>query len=325
MPDEGNQAMRTKLAVIMDPIEHIKTYKDSTFAMLIEAQKRQMEIYYIPIGNIFVLDGVAKCTTAALSVQDNTDNWFKLSSWTEVDLGEFNIILMRKDPPFNMEYIYCTYALELAEQTGSFIVNKPASLRSYNEKFWISNFPECCSPTLITSNLVKINQFVNKHHDVVVKPLDSMGGDSIFRISENDPNRNAILEQITQQGNETIMTQRYISEVTEGDKRILIVNGEPVPYALARIPKKGEFRSNLAVGGTGSGIPLSEHDLWICGQLKDSLVENGIVFAGLDVIGNYLTEINITSPTCIRELDQLFDLNISATLFDSMENILNFN
>lgn len=307
----------------MDPIEHIKIYKDSTFAMLLEAQKRNIEIYYIPVENIYVRDGKPQCITAALRVQDNADDWFQLTQWNEMDLGEFNIILMRKDPPFNMEYIYCTYALELAEKSGSLVVNRAASLRNCNEKFWISSFPECCSPTLITSNLIKINEFINEHQNVVVKPLDSMGGDSIFRISQTDPNRNAILEQITQHGNQTIMTQRYISEVTEGDKRIIIINGKPVPYALARIPKQGEFRSNLAVGGTGKGVALNEHDLWICEQLEDSLVENGILIAGIDVIGNYLTEINITSPTCIRELDQQFNLNISSILFDSIELSIN--
>jgi glutathione synthase len=302
----------------MDPIEHIKIYKDSTFAMLLEAQKRNIEIHYIPVGNIYVLDGRPQCITAALTVQDNADDWFQLAQWNEMDLGEFNIILMRKDPPFDMEYIYCTYALELAEKHGALVINRASSLRNCNEKFWISSFPECCSPTLITSNLNKINEFINKHQDAVVKPLDSMGGHSIFRISHDDPNRNAILEEITQQGRQTIMTQKYISEVTEGDKRIIIIKGNPVPYALARIPKQGEFRSNLAVGGTGKGVPLSKHDLWICDQLKSSLLENGIFFAGIDVIGDYLTEINITSPTCIRELDQQFNLNISAMLFDSI-------
>lgn len=314
--------MKLKLAVVMDPIEEIKTYKDSTFAMLLEAQKRNIDIYYIPIDKIFVIDGKAQCYTAAMQVQDNPDHWFELAQWNEMDLSEFNIILMRKDPPFDMEYIYCTYALELAEKLGSLVVNKPASLRNFNEKFSISNFPQCCSPTLITRNLTKINEYVDKFQNVVVKPLDSMGGDSIFRVSHDDQNRNAILEQITLHGKKTIMTQRYIAEVTEGDKRILIVNGQPIPYALARIPKQGEFRSNLAVGGVGKGVPLSEHDLWICEQLKDSLIQNGILFAGIDVIGNYLTEINITSPTCIREIDQQYNLNISAMLFDSIDTLL---
>jgi len=306
----------------MDPIEHIKIAKDSTFAMLIEAQKRNIEIYYIPIGNISVTDGKAQCYTTAMQVQDNPDHWFELASWFEMDLGQFDIILMRKDPPFDMEYIYCTYALELAENSGALVVNKPATLRNCNEKFSISNFPQCCSPTMITSNLVKINEFIDTHQNVVVKPLDSMGGDSIFRIAHNDSNRNAILEQITMHGTKTIMTQQFIPEVTAGDKRILIVNGEPVPYALARIPKQGEFRSNLAVGGTGKGVPLSKRDLWICEQLKDSLIQQGVLFAGIDVIGDYLTEINITSPTCMRELDKQFDLNISAMLFDSIDTLL---
>ena len=229
-----------------------------------------------------------------------------------MQLSEFDVVLMRQDPPFNMEYIYATYTLELAQRHGTCVVNNPAALRNMNEKFAITNFPQCCTATLVSRHLATLDSFINAHQDVVVKPLDGMGGQSIFRISPQDSNKNSILEQITQGGSRTVMAQRFIPEISQGDKRILLVNGEPVPYALARIPKNGEFRGNLAAGGSGQGVPLSDKDRWICGEIKTSLLENGILFAGIDIIGSYLTEINITSPTCIRELDAQYNLNISG-------------
>ena len=312
-----------KLAVVMDPIESIKIHKDSTFAMLLEAQNRSWNVYYIPPQNLFVLDGKPQCHCAPLTVRDDSDCWYQLGSYQETTLQEFDVILMRKDPPFNMEYIYTTYVLELAQQLGACVINNPIALRNLNEKFAITKFPQCCVPTLVSREISTINFFIGEHQDVVVKPLDGMGGQSIFRITPNDPNKSTILEQITQAGTKTIMVQRFIPEINQGDKRILIINGEPIPYALARIPQEGEFRGNLAQGGIGQGIPLSEKDRWICGEIKTSLVKNGILFAGIDVIGPYLTEINITSPTCIRELDALYDLNISGTLFDCIEELLN--
>jgi len=307
----------------MDPIESIHVYKDSTFAMLLEAQRRSWSIYYIRPGSLYVLDGRPFAQTASLSVKDQSENWFQLSTYTETDITQFDVILMRKDPPFNMEYIYITYALELAQSRGVCIVNNPQSLRSLNEKFSIMNFPQCCTPSLVTNDREQINNFIHKHLDVVVKPMDAMGGESIFRIAPDDNNRHSIIDQITRKGSKTIMAQRFIPEISEGDKRILLINGEPVPYALARVPVEGEFRGNLAAGGQGHGVPLSEQDRQICTEIKTSLVENGIIFAGIDVIGSYLTEINITSPTCIRELDAQFDLNICASLFDHIESTLN--
>ena len=312
----------TKLAVVMDPIESIKIHKDSTFAMLLEAQQRNWDIYYILPHNLFTLDGQPLCRAAPLSVQDESTNWFELGATIEMGLHKFDVILMRQDPPFNMEYIYSTYVLELAQRLGVCVVNNPVALRNMNEKFAITNFPQCCTATLVTRDIATVEAFIDQHKEVVVKPLDGMGGESIFKITLGDANKNSILEQITQRGCRTIMAQRYIPEIDQGDKRILLVNGEPVPYALARIPQNGEFRGNLAAGGSGQGIPLSEKDRWICAEIKTSLLENGILFAGIDVIGSYLTEINITSPTCIRELDAQYELNISGMLFDSIDEIL---
>ncbi len=306
----------------MDPIESIHTYKDSTFAMLLEAQRRSWSIHYIRPDSLYVLDGRPFAQTALLSVKDQPENWFQRDNYNETDITQFDAILMRKDPPFNMEYIYLTYALELAQKSGTCVVNDPAALRNMNEKFSILNFPQCCTPTLVTKDRAQIANFISSHKDVVVKPIDTMGGESIFRITPNDSNHNSIIDEITQKGTKTIMAQRFIPEIIQGDKRILLVNGEPISYALARIPAQGEFRGNLAAGGQGQGVPLSEQDRWICTEIKTTLVENGILFAGIDVIGSYLTEINITSPTCIRELDAQYDLNISGILFDHIENKL---
>ena len=306
----------------MDPIESINPQKDSTFAMLLEAQRRAWEIHYVIPDSSYVIDGNPFAQTSILHVEDDESNWYQKKSAVDTPLSSFNVILMRKDPPFNMEYIYTTYILELAKKSGVVVINDPSALRSCNEKFSILNFPQCCSPTLVTRNQKRILDFINKHSEVVVKPMDAMGGKSIFKISASDKNQISLIDKMTQQGNTTIMTQRYIPEITQGDKRILIINGEPVPYALARIPKDGELLGNLAAGGRGQSIPLNERDRWICSEIKDTLIENGISFAGIDIIGAYLTEINITSPTCIRELDKEFNFNISAQLFDHIEILL---
>ena len=314
--------MKVKVAVVMDPIESIKPYKDSTFAMLLEAQRRAHSIYYLRPNSLFVLDGEPFAQAAELTVRDQSSDWFSISNFTPINLCEFDVILMRKDPPFNMQYIYTSYTLELAEKKGTLIVNRTSALRNMNEKFSISNFPQCCAPTLITSDRNKIDEFIQEHSDIVVKPLDAMGGESIFKLSQKEPNKRSIIDHLTNNGETSIMAQRFIPQIEKGDKRILIVNGEPIPYALARIPASGEFRANLAVGGTGQGVPLSDQDRQICTEIKTSLMENGILFAGIDVIGPYLTEINITSPTCIRELDSQYSLNISGILFDQIEKTL---
>lgn len=305
--------------VVMDPISGIKSYKDSTFAMLLEAQRRGHKLLYMESAELSIRDGTAMGHMRNLTVRDNSDDWFTLGERLNRELAELDFLLMRKDPPFNMDYVYTTYILDLAEIAGVTVVNRPQALRDANEKCFIMQFPQCCVPALISRSCAEIKGFVGEHGLSVVKPLDGMGGDSIFQVRPDDPNLNVILETITDQETELVMVQRYIPEIIQGDKRILVVNGEPVPYALARIPGKGDFRGNLAKGGTGKGVALTDRDFWIVSQVAPELKRRGIVFAGLDVIGDWLTEINITSPTCIRELDDQFGLNIAADLFDALE------
>jgi glutathione synthase len=316
-----NLGSNIRTGVVMDPISGIKSYKDSTFAMLLEAQRRGHELLYMETTDLSIIDGVAMGHMRNLSVRDNTDDWFTLGESTHRELAMLDILLMRKDPPFNMDYIYMTYILDLAGIAGVSVVNRPQALRDANEKCFITQFPQCCVPMLITRSSDEIKGFVVQHGLSVVKPLDGMGGESIFQVRPDDPNLNVILETITDKECELIMVQRYIPEITRGDKRILVVNGEPVPYALARIPGEGDFRGNLAKGGTGKGIALTDRDYWIVSQVAPELKRRGIVFAGLDVIGDWLTEINVTSPTCIRELDDQFGLNIAGDLFDALEEI----
>ena len=311
-----------KLGVVMDPIATINVKKDSTFAMLLAAQARGWQIHYMEMNDLSVTDGVAYGNTRLLTVNDSPDNWFTFGGASTFALHELDVILMRKDPPFNMEYIYATYLLELAERQGTLVVNRPQTLRDANEKLSTSWFPQCTTPTLVSRSQQQFLDFLKQHQDLILKPLHGMGGASIFRVREGDVNTNVIIETLTEHETRFAMAQRFIPEIDQGDKRILLVNGEPVPYALARVPPEGESRGNLAVGGTGVGIPLSERDHWICNQVKTTLVEKGLLFVGLDVIGDYLTEINITSPTCIRELDKLYDLDIAGQLIDAIENRL---
>jgi glutathione synthase len=310
-----------KTAVVMDPISGIITYKDSTFAMLLEAQRRGHELWYMEPSDLTMRDGLALGHMRPLSVTDRNEDWFTLGESQNLELGGLDFLLMRKDPPFDMDYVYTTYVLDLAEKAGVTVMNRPQSLRDANEKCFITQFPQCCVPALITRSSTEIKAFVGEQGLSVVKPLDGMGGESIFQVQPNDPNLNVILETITAKDRDLVMVQRYIPEITQGDKRILVVNGKPVPFALARIPGAGDFRGNLAKGGTGKGIALSDRDYWICEQVAPELVRRGIVFAGLDVIGDWLTEINVTSPTCIRELDAEFGLNIAGEMFDALEAI----
>lgn len=308
-----------KTGIVMDPISEIKTYKDSSFAMLLEAQRRGHELYYMEPKHLFARDGRVFAAMQKLSVRDNTSDWFSLETLGNVALDELDMVLMRRDPPFDMNYIYTTYMLELAEKAGTLIINRPQSLRDANEKFFINHFSQCCVPMLISSESRRIRDFVAEHGHCVVKPLDGMGGESVFQVRVSDLNLNVILETITRHNSRPVMAQRYIDEITDGDKRILIVDGEPVPYALARFAGEGDFRGNLAKGGSSKGVPLSERDRWICSQVAPELKKRGILFAGLDVIGDWLSEVNVTSPTCIRELDAEFGLNIAAQLFDAAE------
>ncbi|MFP3014047.1 MAG: glutathione synthase [Arsenophonus sp.] len=313
-----------KLGIIMDPISNIKIEKDSSFAMLLEAQRRGYEIYYMEINDLYLLEGTAYGYTRQLiKVKQDVTKWYKFGSEQNIALKNLDVILMRKDPPFDIEYIYATYILERAEQAGSLIVNKPQSLRDCNEKLFISWFSNMTPNTLVTRNNKKLYEFHQKYNDVIFKPLDRMGGSSIFRIKKDDHNINAIIEVLTKYEHRFCMAQTYISAIREGDKRVFIVDGEPIPYCLARIPAKGETRGNLAVGGRGEARVLTENDWKIAKTVAPILKEKGLIFVGLDIIGDYLIEINVTSPTCIREVEAIFtDISITAMLFDAIEKRL---
>ena len=307
-----------KLGIVMDSISRINITKDSSFAMLLAAQKRELEIYYIKPGNLF-LDHNTPCAKAKpIKVDDNPSSWFATGKQHAMELNQLDIILMRQDPPVTTEYYVATYILEHAQQQGVLVVNDPRSLRDVNEKMYCTWFAEVMAPTLVSKHRETLLEFLNIHQDIIVKPLHSMGGDSVFRLQIGDPNTTTILESVSSRYQEFIMAQRYIPEITKGDKRILLIDGEPVPYALARIPKSGETRGNLAAGGNGIGISISERDKEICSIVGKPLRDKGLVFVGLDVIGDYLTEINVTSPTCIRELDRIYDLDIAGDLIDCL-------
>jgi len=309
-----------KIGIIMDPIAGINIKKDSSFAMLLAAQARDWEIYYMEMDDLFLANEIPGAKMRRLTVRDKASDWYEFQGEETQNLVHLDAILMRKDPPFNMQYVYTTYLLELAQKQGVLIVNDPQTLRDANEKLFITWFPQCIVSSLVTRNAEQIRNFVKEHTDIILKPLDGMGGASIFRIQNTDTNTNVIIETLTKRGKKFCMAQRYIPEISEGDKRILIVDGNPVPYALARIPQDGENRANLATGGTAKGIKLSERDRWICDQLAPTLREKNLLFVGIDVIGDYLTEINITSPTCIRELDALYDLNIADQIMSAIDN-----
>jgi len=314
--------MTIKLGVIMDPIGSINYKKDSTLAMLLEAQARGYTLYYMEQPDLSVSANTAYGLMRKLRVFADPDCWFELEEPENLPLSELDVILMRKDPPFDMDYIFTTYLLELAEQAGSLVVNRAQSLRDANEKLYTLQFPQCMPETRVSCNKAQLKAFVEQHRDAILKPLEGMGGASIFRVRQDDPNINVIIETLTDHGRHLIMAQQFIPEISEGDKRILLIDGEPVPYALARIPTKGETRGNLAAGGLAEGVELNERDYWICEQLAPELRNRGLIFVGIDVIGDYLTEINVTSPTCIRELDSQYGLNISAKLFEAIETRL---
>ena len=308
--------MSVKIGVVMDPIAKLNYKKDSTLAMLWAAQDRGWELYYMEQHDLLMDQGVAKANMAALEVFRNSEHWYTLGEPSEQPLTVLDAVLMRVDPPFNNEYIYSTYLLEQAERQGTLIVNRCQSLRDCNEKIFATEFPQCCPPVLVSANSNRLKAFHREHQDVIFKPLDGMGGSSIFRVKPDDPNVNVILETLTEFGAQTIMAQKYLPEIKDGDKRILMINGEPVPYCLARVPSSGETRGNLAAGGTGRAQPMTERDLWIAREIGPTLKEKGLLFVGMDVIGDYLTEINVTSPTCIREIDSAYDLDIAGELME---------
>ncbi len=303
----------------MDPIDHIKPHKDSTLAMLLAAQRRGWELAYMEQADLYLDQGEAKARRRALSVKDDPKDWFHLGAETDGPLADLDLLLMRKDPPFDMEYVSSTYILERAEAAGVLVVNRPQSLRDANEKAFTAWFPQCCPPTLITRDMGRMRGFLAEHKKIVVKPLDGMGGMLVFVLATGDPNTSVVLETLTDQGRKLAVAQKFVPEISAGDKRILLIDGEPVPYALARVPAPGEARGNLAAGGKGVGMALSERDRWICAQVAPTLKAKGLLFVGLDVIGDWLTEINVTSPTCIRELDALYKLDIAGELIRVLE------
>ena len=307
------------LGVVMDPIDSIHISKDSTFAMLLAAQRRGWALHYMELGDLWLDDGQAHGRTRGLEVQDDPADWYRLDAPSVRALADLDVILMRKDPPIDTDYLYATYILERAEEAGTLVVNRARALRNSNEKLITAWFPQCCPPGVVTRDLERLRRFLDEQQDIIVKPLGTMGGASVFRLRRGDANTSVILETITGQGRHFVMAQRHIPEISAGDKRILLIDGEPVPWALARLPAPGETRANLAAGGTGEGRPLTDRDRWICEQVRDFVRENGLIFVGLDVIGSYLTEVNVTSPTCIRELDRIYDLDIAGDLMDRIE------
>ncbi|KAA8733149.1 glutathione synthase [Acinetobacter qingfengensis] len=308
-----------RVLVVMDPIENVNLKKDTTMAMLWAASRRGHELGYVQQQDLYIDQGKAFGLIASLQVFENNKNYYQLGEKNKESIAAYDVVLMRKDPPFDMNFVYTTYILEQAEREGAWIINNPRSLRDCNEKLFATQFPELQVPTLVSSQDSLIREFITQHQDVIVKPLDGMGGMGIFRLSANGVNIGSTLEILTQNGQQPIMAQRYIPEIVDGDKRILMVNGEPIPYCLARIPQNGETRGNLAAGGRGEARPLTENDLKIARRIAPFLREKGLIFVGLDVIGDYVTEINVTSPTCVREIDAQFGTSIADTLFDVLE------
>ena len=311
--------MDVRLAVVMDPIAAINVKKDSSLAMLLAAARRGWTLYYAELGDLALRDGRCIARLRRLEVRDDPHDWFTLHEDEHMPLGAMDVVLMRKDPPFDMEFVYATYLLEHAEREGALVVNPPASLRDCNEKLFTAWFPQCCPPTLVTRGHAALRAFLAEHRDIVVKPLDGMGGASVFRVVHGDPNTSVILETLTKHQSRYAMAQRFEPEIAEGDKRVLMIDGEPVEYMLARVPAAGEGRGNLAAGATGEGRPLGERERRIAAEVGPGLRERGLLFVGLDVIGGSLTEINVTSPTCIRELDKQFGLDIAGRLMDTID------
>ena len=326
MPPETRIAMNpmsVRLGVVMDPIKSINVKKDTTLAMLLAAQARGWRIHYMLQPDLYLGEHGCRSKARELSVRDDPADWFTLGDAEDIAMSELDVVLMRKDPPFDMDYIYTTYLLEHARAAGVLVVNEPRSLRDYNEKMAATLFPQCCAPFLVSANQELLREFHAKYGDAVYKPLDGMGGANVFRAREDDPNLSVIIETLTDHGRRQIMAQQFIPEIASGDKRILLIDGKPVPHALARVPAAGETRGNLAAGGTGICRELSERDRWICDQVGPGLAERGLLLVGLDVIGDYLTEINVTSPTCMREIQAGSGLDIAGDLMDCILGKLN--
>ena len=309
-----------KIAFVVDPLDEFKIYKDSTYAIMREAAQRGHELYVMLQGDLAWHGGIVTGNASHLHLTAETKGvWYRTDAPGETPLTAYDVVLMRKDPPFDMEYVYSTYLLEIAEMQGACVFNRPRAIRDFNEKMAIARFAEFTAPTLVTRREDLIRGFLSEHADVILKPLHGMGGTSVFRVRKDDPNLNVIIETLTHDGAETIMAQRYIPQIAQGDKRVLVIAGKPVPYALARIPKPGETRGNLAAGGTGVAQPLSARDLEIAESLGPRLFREGLLLVGLDVIGDYLTEVNVTSPTCFQEIMQQTGFNVAAMMVDALE------
>ena len=311
-----------KLGIVMDPITSINLKKDTSFAMLLEAQRRGYQLHYMEMADLYLTNGEARARTRVVTVEYNYEKWYEFGSEQDIPLADLDVILMRKDPPFDTEFIYATYILERAEEQGTLIVNKPRSLRDCNEKLFTAWFADLTPDTLVTRNKSQLKAFHEKHGDIIMKPLDGMGGTSIFRVKQDDPNLPVIAETLTNLGTRFCMAQNYLPAIKDGDKRVLVVDGEPVPYCLARIPQGGETRGNLAAGGRGEPRPLTESDWAIARRVAPVLKEKGLIFVGLDIIGDRLTEINITSPTCVREIEAECPVSITGMLMDAIEKRL---
>ena len=308
-----------KLGIIMDPIGKINIEKDSSFAMLLAAQKCGWDLLYMELSDLYMDNDTPIARMRNLEVNNDSKKWYSLSDYTVENLCTLDIILMRKDPPFSLEYIYSTYILEHAQRLGVLVVNNPTALRSVNEKFYITYFPNCIPPTRVSKDTEILLDFVKKQNSTIIKPLDSMGGNGIHHITELNEKTKTILQSATKNNSEYVMAQKFLPEISDGDKRILLIGGKPVPYALSRIPKNSDSKGNLAQGATGKGVELNARDKWICEQVGSKLNDMGLIFVGLDIIGDYLTEINVTSPTCIRELEKIFDIDIAKQLINFLE------
>ncbi|MCW8107026.1 glutathione synthase [Alteromonas ponticola] len=311
--------MSYSVGIVMDPIASIKPHKDTSFAMMLEAQRRGVTLYYFEVGDLYLDNGTPKGFARKVTVTDRATDFYTLSEGEHLQLADIDVFLMRKDPPFDSEYLYATQILTLVEEAGSLVVNKPSSLRDFNEKLFTAWFPDLIPATLVTRNAALIRKFHQQHKDIICKPLDGMGGASIFRVKEDGNNLGVVIETLTRLNQRFMMVQEYLPQISEGDKRILIVDGEVMPYALARLPSQGETRGNLAAGGTGRPQPLSASDLALAQKIAPVVKEKGLLFVGIDVIGNKVTEINVTSPTCVREIEAHFDINITGKLFDAIE------
>lgn len=312
-----------QLGIIMDPIISINPQKDTTLGLMIEAQSRGWEMYYMEMADVLLVDDEPMAYITKIEVIDKKDDWCRPGEKKYIPLKDLDVVLMRKDPPFNIEYIMCTYILEILEEKGTHVINRPASLRDVNEKLYTHRFPDSCPPCLATRSKESIRQFLDKHQKIVIKPTHKMGGQSIYVVESGNPNTNIIIEDMTANGSQYVHVQKYLPEIrTSGDKRIILINGEPIKFGIARIPCPDDHRGNMAVGAVPIGFELTERDLWLCHKIGPDLRRRGLFFVGLDIIGDYITEINITSPTGIREIDQIFEINIAASFFDSLESII---